>query len=132
MTWKENFAIGIPEIDRQHKQLCDKIDELFAACSQGKGTDECLKTINFLESYTIRHFADEEKLQQKINYPKFQQHKALHTAFAKQVATLKKDATEKGLTIPAVININNIISSWLINHIMKEDKQLQAFVNKAS
>ena len=128
MTWKESLAIGIPEVDKQHKELCNKVDELYAACSQGKGAREILNTINFLETYTLRHFADEELVQQRIKYPKYLQHKAMHTDFANQVAKLKKDAAATGLTTPMVINIINIISSWLVNHIMKVDKELQQYV----
>ena len=61
--WKDSLKIGVPLIDSEHKELCDRIDRLFAACSQGKGRDEIMKTVEFLESYTIKHFSDEEKLQ---------------------------------------------------------------------
>ncbi len=128
MTWKDNFSIGIPEIDKQHKELCDKIDELYAACSQGKAAAEISKTLDFLASYTVKHFADEERLQQKINYPKFMQHKAKHTDFAKQVAKLKSDLAASGMKTATVISVNNTISSWLVEHIMKEDKQLKDYI----
>ncbi len=128
MTWKDYFSVGIPEIDRQHKQLCDKIDELYDACSHGKGAEEALKVLDFLESYTIKHFSEEEKIQQAIQYPKYQQHKALHTDFIGQIAKLKQEMTASGATIPMVIHINQVISDWLINHIMKVDKELKNYV----
>jgi hemerythrin-like metal-binding domain len=128
MTWKDSFAIGVPEIDRQHKALCDKIDDLFAACSGGKGGNEVVKTLDFLTEYTIKHFADEEKLQQKVGYPGFSRHKALHNDFTAQVLKLKKELAASGHSVPMVINVNNVISTWLINHIMKEDKQLKEYM----
>jgi hemerythrin len=127
-TWQNNFSIGIPEIDQQHKQLCEKIDNLQDACSQGKGADEALKVLDFLESYTIKHFADEEKFQLKINYPNYQQHKKLHTDFISQISILKKDMIASGATLPMVIQINQIISNWLINHIMRVDKELKKYM----
>lgn len=127
MTWNERLAIGIPEIDKQHKELCDKVDELYAACSKGKGSTEISKTLDFLEAYTVRHFADEEKIQLKIKYPNYIQHKAMHTDFAKQVTAAKKDLIESGMSTPKVINVTNIVSKWLVNHIMKEDSQLKNY-----
>lgn len=127
MTWRDNFAIGIPQIDKQHKELCDQVDNLFAACTQGKGGEEVLKVLNFLASYTVRHFADEEAYQQKIKYPRFQEHKAKHTEFLNQVTKLKKEATENGTNISLVIKINQIISDWLINHIKMTDSDLKNY-----
>lgn len=127
MTWKDSYSIGIPAIDKQHKQLCEKIDDLYSACSAGKGASEILKTLDFLESYTIQHFSDEEKLQQSLKYPKHTQHKAMHTDFMSQVAKLKKELATSGATIPMVININHIVSSWLISHIMTVDKELKNY-----
>lgn len=129
MTWKDTFKIGIPEIDRQHKQLCDQIDSLFAACAQGKGTEEALKTLTFLETYALRHFADEELQQQKLKYPKYQQHKALHSEFVGKLTKMKKDMLANGATLATVIQINQVISDWLVNHILKVDAELRDFVS---
>lgn len=130
VTWRENLAIGIPEIDQQHKELCDKIDSLYDACSRGKGADEAIKILEFLESYTIRHFADEEKLQLKLQYPKYQQHKKMHADFVKQIAGLKKEMLASGATVPMVININHTISDWLVKHIMQVDAELKKYIVK--
>jgi hemerythrin len=128
MTWKDSFAIGIPQIDKQHKELCDQIDKLFDACSKGKGADEVLKVLNFLADYTVRHFADEEAFQLKLKYPNYQQHKAKHTDFVKQVTKLKKEATDQGVNIAMVIKINQTISDWLIAHIKGTDSDLKNYV----
>ncbi|NLA86813.1 MAG: hemerythrin family protein [Clostridiales bacterium] len=128
MTWKDSFAIGIPAIDKQHKELCDQVDKLFAACSGGKGAEEVGKTLDFLASYTVRHFSDEEAFQQEIKYPKFRQHKAMHTEFLQQVTKLKKEATENGINIAMVIKINQMISDWLVNHIKGTDSDLKNYV----
>lgn len=129
MTWKDSFSIGIPTIDKQHRELCDQVDKLFDACSRGKGADEVLKVLNFLASYTVKHFADEEAFQLKIKYPKFQQHKAKHTEFLSQVTKLKKEATENGVNITMVIKINQTISAWLVDHIRATDSDLKNYVD---
>lgn len=121
MTWRDSFALGIPQIDKQHKELCDQIDKLFEAGSRGKGADEVMNVLNFLESYTIRHFSDEEKLQQQIKYPQYQQHKAQHAEFVAKIAKMKKEATEKGVNVALVISLNQMISNWLIEHIKSVD-----------
>lgn len=128
MTWKDSFAIGIPAIDKQHRELCDQVDSLFDACSHGKGAEEVKKILDFLAAYAVQHFKDEEAFQQKINYPKFQQHKARHTDFLNQVTKLKKEATENGINIAMVIKVNQTISNWLVEHIKGTDSDLKNYV----
>lgn len=121
MTWRDSFALGIPQIDKQHKELCDQIDKLQEASMKGQGSAEVLKILNFLESYTVKHFSDEEKLQQQLKYPQFQQHKAKHTEFISKIAKMKKEATDKGVNLTLVISLNQMISTWLIEHIKTAD-----------
>jgi hemerythrin len=127
MTWRDNFKIGVPEIDKQHKELCDQVDKLQEACTQGKGAEEVKKVLDFLASYTVKHFADEEAFQLKVKYPGYAQHKALHTDFLNQVTKLKKEATENGVNVAMVIKINRMISDWLVNHIRAVDSELKAY-----
>lgn len=126
--WKESLKIGVPLIDNEHKELCDQIDQLFAACSQGKGRDEIMKTVEFLESYTIKHFADEEKLQRSSGYPKFAEHKAMHDSFTKKIADFKKELSEHGATINVVSQTNYFLMDWLLNHIQKMDSELANYI----
>jgi hemerythrin len=128
MIWRDSFAIGVPAIDRQHKELCDHVDKLQEACTQGKGAEEVKKMLDFLAEYTVKHFAEEEAFQQKIKYPKYVQHKAMHDEFLAQVTKLKKEATAGGVNIALVIKINKIVSDWLVNHIRGVDSDLKNYI----
>ncbi|MDF2632767.1 MAG: bacteriohemerythrin [Caproiciproducens sp.] len=126
--WKDSLKIDVPLIDSEHKELCDRIDQLFAACSQGKGKEEIVKTLEFLEGYTIKHFSDEEKLQRASTYPKCREHKELHEFFKKQIADLKKDISANGASIAVISKTNYFLMNWLLNHIQKEDKELAGYL----
>lgn len=126
--WKDSLKIGVNLIDSEHKELCDRIDNLFAACSQGKGKDEILKTVEFLESYTIKHFSDEEKLQRSSSYPKVAEHKEMHEYFKKKIADLKKDISENGASVGVVSKTNYFLMDWLLNHIQKVDTELANYI----
>lgn len=128
MTWKDNYAIGISEIDKEHKELCAQIDRLFDACNRGEGTGEVTKVLNFLEKYTIKHFADEEAYMALTSYPKIIQHKKLHADFIKRLAVMKKDATKGGTNVAMVIKINRMISEWLVEHIKNIDRDFQNYL----
>lgn len=128
MTWNDNLSLGVPNIDRQHKKMCDNIDKLYAACLERKGVTEVLNILNFLETYTIEHFSAEESLQLKIKYPKYQQHKSAHHEFIELVSLLRNEINTSGASVPLVIKLNKSLSTWLVHHIMSVDMDLKIYI----
>ena len=126
--WDDSLKIGVPLIDGEHRELCDRIDRLFAACNQGRGKEELAGTVEFLESYTKKHFSDEEKLQRASAYPKVKEHKELHDFFTGKVADLKKDIEENGAGIATISKTNYFLMDWLLNHIRKVDSELAQYI----
>jgi len=130
--WKNSLLIGVPQIDDQHHKLVDAIDELMAACKDRKGRDAIEKTLLFVNSYTKEHFADEEKLQAKYNYPGMKAHKLLHNQFIANIAVLIKDLEQNGPNVALVGKINKTLVEWLISHINVEDKKVGAHIQSQS
>ena len=128
IQWRESYAIGIEEIDEQHKQLFEAIDKLFAACTQGKGKEQVGDTLKFLEEYTVVHFTDEQKLHIKHNYPERISHRQVHDNFLKTFEGLKKQFDEEGASVLFVSTVNKTVLEWLIKHIGSLDKSFAAYV----
>lgn len=128
MTWKDSIKIGVREIDRQHMELCGMLDDFYDASVQGKGTQEVVRLLEFLESYTIQHFADEEKLQLAIGYPNYQKHVEQHNEMRQRVSDMKKEISTWGATIPMVKAVNEAITAWLIRHIMGFDMDIKKYI----
>lgn len=125
----KDLETGNALIDREHRELIDAINALLDSCSKGQGRNELEKTAQFLQSYTSKHFSDEEQLQRQNNYPDYVQHKKYHEAFKKTVADIVARLSVNGPTIALVGEINTALAGWLINHIKKEDKKLAAYLS---
>jgi len=128
IQWRESYAIGIKQIDDQHKQLFDTVDKLFTACSQGKGKEEVGNALKFLEEYTKVHFRDEQQLHAQYNYPERFIHKEVHDNFLKTFTELQNEFNEKGAGVLFVSTVNKLFLDWLIKHIGSMDKAFAAFV----
>ena len=126
--WTDSLAIGVTEIDNQHKEIFRRFDRLFAACSEGKGKDEVLQLIVFLEDYIKEHFAAEERLQMRHAYPDYVSHKSQHTRFIADVARLAAAFKDEGATLPLVIMTNKTLSTWLVQHIAKIDMEFASYL----
>ena len=130
MVWNDGLKIGVPLIDSEHHELCDRIDRLLAACSAGKGSSEIVETVDFLHEYTVKHFGDEERLQRSSGYPKCKEHKAMHEYFISKIVELQKDLKENGANVATISKTNYFLMDWLLNHIQKVDKELARYINK--
>ncbi|WMI81315.1 bacteriohemerythrin [Anaerotignum sp. MB30-C6] len=120
-SWTKDLETGNAQIDTEHKELIQAINNLLEACSSGKGRNEIANTVDFLNQYTKTHFAHEQILQQKYKYPDFENHKKYHEGFIKVVEDFTTRLKANGPTIQLVGEINMQLGSWLINHIKRED-----------
>lgn len=127
-SWDKSLETGNLTIDTQHKSLINAINNLLEACSQGKGRVEVSKTLDFLQNYVIKHFADEEKLQLQSSYPDYKAHKNKHEDFKKVVNDIVEEFKKSGATIQLVAKVNTSVGGWLINHIKSEDKKVAAHI----
>jgi hemerythrin len=128
IVWRESLAIGVPEIDSQHKELLSRFDSLLKACEAGKGMEELQKLLSFLDDYVVRHFSDEEGIQRKRLYPGYAAHKSEHDGFIARLKTLKDEIKADGVAVHHVTETNNLLLKWLINHISKVDGELGAYL----
>jgi hemerythrin len=131
IEWSNNLATGVAEIDDQHKELFSRFNNLLTACNKGKGKEEVLNLLLFLDEYIKSHFAAEERLQLQHNYPGYGSHKAQHTKFIKDVELLERQFRDEGASVPLVIQTNQSLVAWLVQHISKVDMEFAGFLNKA-
>ncbi len=61
MTWSDEYKIGLPVIDSQHKRLFKLIDELNEAIETGPEITDVEELLAGLKQYATRHFQLEEK-----------------------------------------------------------------------
>lgn len=131
IAWSDDLGLGVTEIDNQHKELFNRFGKLASACSEGKGKEEVLRLLLFLEDYIKEHFAAEEKLQMRHGYPHYAAHKAEHTKFISDVAKLETEFRMEGATLSLVILTNKTLSSWLIQHIKRTDMEFASYLREA-
>jgi hemerythrin len=127
-TWSSALETGHPLIDSQHIELIKAINDLLAACQQGAAKDKVDSVVDFLLSYTKKHFGEEEVLQQSTHYPDYPNHKVLHAGFVKFVTELSAKLKKDGPS-PTVINeIIKGVGDWLIHHIQQQDTKVAAHI----
>ncbi len=127
-----DLLTGNATIDAEHKLLITAINRLLEACKVGAGRSKLEETIKFLSEYTIKHFAHEEELQKKYNYPHLMTHKTYHAKFVLTVKNLEAELIKEGASIALVGKINTALAGWLISHIKQEDTKVAAHIKSVA
>ncbi len=127
MPWTSNLSVGVSMIDDQHKTWFEKADKLFEAGKNNQAKEYVGELLNFLEDYTKKHFADEEKYMLSIKYPAYNEQKTAHTEFIRQLAKLRTDYAASGGNLLVILNANQLVLQWLTQHISNMDKKIGQF-----
>ena len=130
LIWDKKFELGNIQVDRQHKSLCDMVNNLIRQCEQGKAAEMVEETIAFLTDYTTHHFDSEEALQLEIGYPGYIEHKKIHEDFKITVGKILQSYKENGSSDQLAIDIREILIEWLLDHIQNEDMKIGAYIRR--
>jgi len=130
VEWREYLAVGVREIDNQHKELFNKFNLFLQACDEGKGPEEVSTMLDFLDCYVVEHFATEERLQSVAGFPGYEEHRAHHRYFIDELAVLKRQAQGTERNLGVVLTTSRLLVGWLIEHISKLDKAFGRFLKE--
>ena len=96
LAWKSEYSLGIPDIDHEHRELFDLINELHASLFEpGSGTT-VMDFLGELFAKISSHFALEEKLMRDGRYAEFSAHKADHERLLDEIRDLMDDYEDGG------------------------------------
>jgi len=127
MIWKEDYSVGVAEIDRQHKKLIDMINTLHQAMSQGKGKQVVDAVLADLVNYCATHFKAEEKLMADAGYPELENHREKHQKMTQKVLALQAEVKAGKKTI--TMEVMRFLEQWLDKHILGTDKKYGPYLN---
>lgn len=128
ISWRRQLSVGQPSIDEDHKHLIEYLNELDAAMNGRVFSPvRVAKILMKLLEYTQQHFAREEKIMQKVHYPKFDEHVHQHREAVRILSELS-DAFTKEPTHQNAERIYKFTAKWLVNHIIMQDTLLTPYV----
>lgn len=125
ISWKNEFSVNVPKIDKQHKKLIAMVNELSDAIEQEKSDSILVEIISRLSLYAITHFSDEERFMERYGYTELPSHKEEHIAFIEQIETFKKQLSSDPSILAREVLI--YLMNWLVNHIMTIDQKYAQF-----
>jgi hemerythrin len=124
------MATGVAEIDTQHQELIKKLNELFERMKKGEGAAGLKDLLDFLGKYAQWHFGREEGCMTQHQCPVAAANKNAHAEFIKVFTAYRGRLEKEGATPGLAFEIQQQLTNWLNNHIVRIDTKLKECVGK--
>jgi len=123
IPWREEFALGISEIDEQHKKILAIINNL-SEIFQGKKHHEqgiINQIIQELDDYANYHFQTEEKYFDLFSYQDAEAHIKIHNQYREKIVEWRQKY-EKENDPKIFFDVSEFLKNWWVWHINNTDR----------
>jgi hemerythrin-like metal-binding protein len=126
LEWTPEFAVHVPEIDRDHQFEFGLVNRLHEAMLAGQGAEILGTLLAELTNFARKHFAHEEKIMAAMGYPEMRAHVKQHDRIRRRVAEVEArfERGETAITIELML----FLSDWIRNHTMIADRRLGDYI----
>jgi len=123
IEWRAEFETGIADVDHEHKELVDLINELHAQMREHADEDTVRQFLGEVFARISAHFALEETVMRKHRYDEYEAHKAEHEALLDEIRDIMDDF-EGGVYGAADEALATTVRDWFVNHFKTKDARL--------
>lgn len=124
LEWRDEFRIGIPEVDQEHRELIASINALHAEVGEGTTTEAVAGFLGELHARIAAHFALEEKVMRARRYPKYNEHKRDHERLLDEIREIM-DTYESVRNYDQAM-LSATLSVWFGRHFRTLDAELHS------
>jgi hemerythrin len=123
IEWRDEFNTGVAEVDHEHRELIDLINQLHDQLQRDPDRDAVSAFLGEVFAKISAHFALEETVMRKHRYDEYAAHKAEHEALLDEIRDIMDDY-EAGSFADAGTALATTVQDWFINHFKTKDARL--------
>jgi len=122
IEWKDEFGVGVTEVDLEHRDLIDLINDLHAVMGAGATQDKVVDTLGEIYTQISAHFALEEKFMRNSKYPAYPSHKEDHEILLDQLRDIMDRVEDDGSFDEERLSAE--LEKWFSDHFRTHDSKL--------
>jgi hemerythrin len=130
LPWKPSLAIGVAEIDAQHRTLFERAARFEAAVQAREPSIRLQELFTFLEDYARAHFAAEEQLMRDVGYPRLAEHVQEHSEFRRRLQSLLPQLESEGDSTALSLALRGLLELWLTDHVTSSDQRIGEYLRE--
>jgi hemerythrin-like metal-binding protein len=123
IQWQDKFAIGITDVDHEHRQLVALINALHARLDAPDATESVSAFFGDLYAGIAAHFALEERIMREEGYDQYEEHKADHERLLDRIRDIMDDY-ESGYYRAYRDRLAGQLEDWFSRHFRTHDARL--------
>jgi len=122
LQWREEFSVGIEEVDHEHRELIELIRSLQQDLQAGADADKVIDVLGEIYNQIAAHFALEEKMMRKTRYPALADHKEDHETLLDDLRDIMDEVEDDGVLDEA--QLTDDLDRWFSDHFKTHDAKL--------
>jgi len=122
VVWRDEFSLGVPSIDHEHREMVALINEIFVRIETGD-TETVADDLGEIYAHISAHFALEEEIMRREGYDQFDDHKADHERLLDDIREIM-DAYEDGSYSDRKDVFADRLQRWFVDHFKTKDARL--------
>jgi hemerythrin len=123
LEWRDEFAIGVAEVDYEHHELIKLINHLHKTMVEGSTDPQVASFLGEIHTAIAAHFALEEKVMRENRYSHYADHKADHEELLDEIREIM-DRFDSGAYSAGRADLGAALSSWFGRHFQTHDARL--------
>ena len=124
MQWKDEYPVGIAEIDSQHKGIIDLFIVINAAIENRESRADIYFKLEQLREQARFHFAVEESLMRMHGFAQHKEHVEQHKHLLDKLDQLQMTTLSRQVTM----NTIHYLSNWYTNHLKTQDRDFVRYL----
>ncbi|MDH3351814.1 MAG: hemerythrin family protein [Gammaproteobacteria bacterium] len=122
LQWRDEFSVGIAEVDHEHRELIQLINELQKDLRAGCDAEKILESLGEIYAQIAAHFALEERMMRKTRYPAYAEHKEDHETLMDDLRDIMDDVEDDGILNET--QLTDDLDRWFSDHFRTHDAKL--------
>lgn len=125
--WSDDFALGDAVVDAQHRAFFEEAAALRSALASDEPKDEIVAYCAIFIANLRAHFADEERLMDRIGFPALSIHRQEHERLLERTEEVVAEIHAADCLIDCLLGVHSLMEA-LVEHVTNQDMRIKTFM----
>ena len=122
VSWKDEYSVGVPDVDHEHREMIELINELDHSMGEEVSHDTVVEALGEIYANIAAHFALEERIMRRARYVDYEVHKQDHETLLDDLLDVIDSVDEEGRYDRAALSRD--LNVWFSDHFRTHDAKL--------
>lgn len=122
LEWRDEYRTGIRGVDYEHEELIARINAVYSLVEAAADRDQVIDALGEIYGSIAAHFALEEQMMARHEYPDYAEHRADHERLLDEIREITDAYEQNVLTDRQAFECR--LRDWFQNHFSTHDARL--------